>query len=37
MDPFPHSDEYHLYEWVGNVMSGREHRNHGKMADANEK
>ncbi len=30
------TDEYHFCEWVGNVLSGREHKNHGRTADAGE-
>ena len=34
---FDQSDEYHFCEWVGNVLSARQHINHGRTADCSEK
>ena len=33
---FDQSDEYHFYEWVGNVLRGQQHKNYGQTADYKE-
>src|SRR3990172_3727265 len=33
--PYDQSTEYHFCEWVGNVLSGRQHKNYGRLENPN--
>lgn len=33
--PIDQSDEYHFCEWEGNVLTKRQHKNYGRLADGN--
>jgi hypothetical protein len=33
--PYDQSTEYHFCEWIGNVLSGRQHKNYGRLENPN--
>lgn len=33
--PYDQSTEYHFCEWIGNVISGRQHKNYGRLENPN--